>query len=1195
MNDAHAREDTSAEALLGQVADDFLDRLHRGEQPEVEDYARRYPEMAVILRQVLPALQVMGPCSAQDDPGEVQATGEVAVSRFLGDFCIVREIGRGGMGIVYEAEQVSLGRRVALKVLPFAATMDARHLQRFQNEARAAACLHHTNIVPVYYVGSERGIHFYAMQFIDGQPLSDVIHQLRDQENKKTKATPAEPTAAYPSPPAGATATGPTVNRANDSTPLTGEGRRGRDYFRKVAELGVQAAEALDHAHQLGIVHRDIKPANLLLDGRGNLWVTDFGLAQMQSDTRLTRTGDLVGTLRYMSPEQALAKRVVIDHRTDIYSLGATLYELLTLEPAFGGEDRQELLRQIAFEEPASPRRLHKSIPAELETIVLKAMEKNPAERYATAKELADDLRHWLDDKPIRARRPTLVQRTRRWVRRHNAAVRATSIVLLVLVAFGCGFTLWWAYQRAAAQGEARVALQEASRWQEEERWSEALRAILHAQKTLRLFGADAGLQQQIEERRKDLEMAKELESARIHEAGVRDEHFDAEGPIAIYAKAFIAFGLDVEKGDIDAVAAQIRSRTISMQLVAALDHWAILRRRWENKDWNRLLAVARTADADELRNRLRMALQHGESKTLKDLIAPAEAANLPSATLSLLAFYPRAYDSPEEVVALLRQEQQRHPDNFWINHQLAYHLYKMQPPQLEEALGYYRAAVALRPDSPGVHVNLGAALRAKGRLNEAIAEYREAVRLKKGYATAHSNLGNALKEKDQLDEAIKECREAIRLNKDFADAHFHLALALEQKGQLDDALDECREAVRLEKDNAEIHFGLGHVLENKAQLDDAIAEYRQAIHLKKDFAKAHNNLAYVFQKKGLYDEAIDECRKAIHFQKDLPQAHSILGFCLYRKGRLREAIEAYRECLRFRQDCEDHTNLGAALADLGQVDESIAEYRKALQLNNDYAGAHNNLANSLKMKGELNEAVKEYREAIRLKKENAAYHCNLGIVLLKQGLFRQAREEFRLGHELGLRQPGFRFPSAQWLRTADELLELDARLPALLKGQQQPNDFFERLALAKLCLEHKQLFAASARWSSEAFAEKPQLADNLKAQARYNAARAATLAGCGQGKDADKLDSKEHARLRQQALDWLRAELKAYAQVLEKSAGKAGPAIAERMQHWLQDEDFACVRRAEALAKLPEAERKDWHKLWEEVEALRKRASGPR
>jgi WD40 repeat protein/tetratricopeptide (TPR) repeat protein len=206
-----------------------------------------------------------------------------------------------------------------------------------------------------------------------------------------------------------------------------------------VAEWGVQAAEALDHAHQLGIVHRDVKPANLMLDGSGRLWVTDFGLAQVQSDTRLTMTGDLVGTLRYMSPEQALAQRVVVDHRTDVYSLGATLYELLTLRPVFEGQDRQELLRQIAFEEPPRPRKLDRAIPAELEIIVLKALEKRPQDRYATAQLLADDLRRWQEDRPIQARRPGLYQRAAKWLRRHRAVAAWAGVFLLVaLAALAC-------------------------------------------------------------------------------------------------------------------------------------------------------------------------------------------------------------------------------------------------------------------------------------------------------------------------------------------------------------------------------------------------------------------------------------------------------------------------------------------------------------------------------------------------------------------------------------------------------------------------------------------------------------------------------------------------------------------------------------------------------------------------------------
>ena len=206
-----------------------------------------------------------------------------------------------------------------------------------------------------------------------------------------------------------------------------------RAYFHNVAELGIQAAEALDYAHEQGIIHRDIKPANLLLDATGRLWITDFGLARLESDAGMTMTGDLVGTLRYMSPEQALAKRVVVDHRTDIYSLGSTLYELLTLRPVFNGEDRQHLLKQIAFEEPIAPRKLNRQIPVELETIVLKAIRKNPEERYATAQDLADDLRSFLTNQPIKAKPPTCRERLAKWSRRHSATLLSITIIAAVI------------------------------------------------------------------------------------------------------------------------------------------------------------------------------------------------------------------------------------------------------------------------------------------------------------------------------------------------------------------------------------------------------------------------------------------------------------------------------------------------------------------------------------------------------------------------------------------------------------------------------------------------------------------------------------------------------------------------------------------------------------------------------------------
>src|SRR5262245_2513128 len=341
---------SAVDPRMQELVEDFAARWQAGDRIAVDAFAAEHPEQAEQLRVILPAVAVLaelGSVAARSGLSVPPTAGADAepTPGILGDFQILREVGRGGMGVVYEATQISLNRRVALKVLPFAATLDAKRLQRFKNEAQAAAQLHHTNIVPVFGVGCERGVNYYAMQFIEGETLARVIADCRLPISEfKDPAPTAEYQPAESVPPIGnrQSGIGNTLPVAALSTYRSGPGK---EHFRQVARWGIQAAEALEHAHDAGVVHRDIKPANLLVDERANLWITDFGLAQIVTGEGLTMTGDLVGTLRYMSPEQALAKRIQIDHRTDIYSLGATLYELLTLQPAFTGEDRQELLR----------------------------------------------------------------------------------------------------------------------------------------------------------------------------------------------------------------------------------------------------------------------------------------------------------------------------------------------------------------------------------------------------------------------------------------------------------------------------------------------------------------------------------------------------------------------------------------------------------------------------------------------------------------------------------------------------------------------------------------------------------------------------------------------------------------------------------------------------------------------------------
>ncbi len=452
---------------LGEVLDELLVQAEEGLAPDIDAACQRHPDLASAIRHYVRSMQMLHN-AAHAKPASSTDGSRINLlappERQLGDYRLVREIGRGGMGIVYEAQQQSLARRVALKILPFAAVLDSRQITRFQNEAQAAASLHHPHIVPVYAVGHERGTYYYSMQYIDGQTLEFAIDQMRQGRDGslfglramdhaqvqlrnastmvafKSHSSIPVPPPIDPQPEAGPAAS--TVRM--DANASTVHNVRNRDYIRRVAEIGVQAAEALHYAHEHGIVHRDVKPSNLMLDASGSLWITDFGLAQCATSTSLTRSGDVVGTLRYMSPEQATGRSHLIDHRTDVYALGATLYELLTLRAVVDSADRMAMVRQIELDSPRSLRHFNAAIPVDLENIVLKAIAKSREERYASADELASDLKRFLTGHTPLARRPTLLDHSARWIRRHAKGVAVAALVAGVLLvgAIGTAFVL---------------------------------------------------------------------------------------------------------------------------------------------------------------------------------------------------------------------------------------------------------------------------------------------------------------------------------------------------------------------------------------------------------------------------------------------------------------------------------------------------------------------------------------------------------------------------------------------------------------------------------------------------------------------------------------------------------------------------------------------------------------------------------
>jgi eukaryotic-like serine/threonine-protein kinase len=460
------------------LAEEFLDRKRRGEHPTLREYVECYPELAGEIRDLFPALLMM------EDLGEDSggATGSLVADNGaavgirlerLGDYRILREIGRGGMRVVYEAEQESLGRRVALKVLSAGLLLDPKQVRRFEREAKAAARLHHTNIVPVFGVGRQDGHHYFVMQFIAGLGLDVVLDDLRRLRRGKVEAFPAAEPAPMPSgvaavtgvdvarslisgrfdvggPPADGSVTEPVDDVAPaaanglpadsgvssailpGSFELSASSDPDRQFYRSVARIGIQVAEALEYANRQGILHRDVKPSNLLLDNRANVWVADFGLAKTSDADDLTHSGDILGTIRYMAPERFSGH---CDARSDVYSLGLTLYELVALRPAYLASDRNTLIDRVLHDEPERLKKRAPGVPRDLETIIAKAIARDPTRRYATAAALAEDLRRYVEDRPIHARRISLVERLARWCRRNKVLASSIGVAAAALVA----------------------------------------------------------------------------------------------------------------------------------------------------------------------------------------------------------------------------------------------------------------------------------------------------------------------------------------------------------------------------------------------------------------------------------------------------------------------------------------------------------------------------------------------------------------------------------------------------------------------------------------------------------------------------------------------------------------------------------------------------------------------------------------
>jgi serine/threonine protein kinase/tetratricopeptide (TPR) repeat protein len=1029
-----------------------------------------------------------------DQSGSPEGPGTV-----IGPYKLLQQIGEGGMGTVFMAEQTHpVQRKVALKIIK--PGMDSRQvLARFEAERQALALMDHPNIAKVLDAGTTG--------------LASVEPSGR-RDDADTRGADAPTLAGRPYF-VMELVKGVAITRYCDDHHLTPQQR---------LELFIPVCRAVQHAHQKGVIHRDLKPSNVMIalyDGKAVPKVIDFGVAKaagpkLTERTLFTEVGQVVGTLEYMSPEQAQLNQLDVDTRSDIYSLGVLLYELLTgTTPLERGRLKQaaflEVLRLIREEEPPrpstrlstaeglpsiaanrglEPRRLSGLVRGELDWIVMKALEKDRNRRYETPAGLARDIERYLNDEAVQACPPSGWYRLKKFARRRKLALTTTALALLVIVAFGGGAG-WIVRDRSARQAQTAAAvegaLHEAVLLQQQQKWPEALATAKHAQQLLASGGGDEPLRQQVSERVADLEMVVKLEDAQLRWSEPKDNALDWAETAAAYARAFREYGVDVEELDPTDVGARLRARDIRVELAAALDGWAAVLQGQGNGRWRALLAAARVADPDPFRQRVRDAARRTDGNELADLAAADQAAELPAPTLFLLANHPGLPVRP--AVAMLRKAQQRRREDFWINHLLASHLRKLKPMPLDDMIRYDSVASALRPNTSIAHTNLGDALKNKGLLEEAIAEHREALRLQ-DTALGHAGLGTVLTMKGALDEAVGELRKAIRLKPNFAEAHCNLGVALKRKHLLDEAIVEFRKALHLNKNDDYAHTNLGNALRAKGLYEEAIAAHREAIRLNPDNASARFNLGNALAAKaearyalgnslaaeGLLDEAIVELQKAIRLDPAHVEAHAVRGRALFVRRRLDEAIAEFGEVVRLNSnDAASWSILGQALLARQAWTEARMALDAAARLVPNNAIVNNELAWLLATCPDANlrdppRAVQLAAKAVALRAGDGSLWNTLGVAQYRAGKWEASIEA--LNKSMLLRNGGdavdyFFLAMAHWrLGHKDEATKWHAKALQWLRNHEQAlgNNQPARVALHRFRAEAEELLGMSIK-----------------------------------------------------------------------------------------------------------------------------------
>jgi serine/threonine-protein kinase len=879
-----------------------------------------------------------------------------------------------------------------------------------------------------------------------------------------------------------------------------------------------------------------------------------------------------MGTPAYMPPEQALGQADRIDPRADVFALGAILCEILTGRPPYTGAFPDVCLMAAAGELADACQRLDAcGADASLRELARRCLASERDMRPADAGVVAQDLASYLVSAQEQLRQAQLERaaaeartqearakaKAERRARRLTLALAAAAAVLAAAAGFG-----WLQYDRfqqaqaartAAVDGKIEAALAEADDRLNRNDWSGAAAAATRARE-LHASEASVRWDERMNKTQADVELVTRLDEARLvqTEFDAATRSFHREKAMPQFAEAFARYGIRVGCDPAEA-AARLARRPAAVQRAAAgaLENWWLLalNRDAGTRDW--LGAMLQAAAADEWQARLRRAVANSDRRALEELAAPDDAPRQPPDSLTALANALEHFQDHDAVIALLRPAQRMHPDDFWINLELAHALNRRGPSGNAEAFRFLSAAWALRPANVD-YVYLG---------------------------------WNLIRQED-WDGVVFASRKAIDLRPDNGQAYNQLGVGLEAKGQWEQAEAAYRKAVELKPEDALYHCNLGRLLDRRGRKDEADAAYESAARLAPEDAENRFNLGQFHWRRKEFNAALKEYDKAIALDPAFAKAYFSRGDALAELGRMDDAIAAYQTAVRLNPtDDKLLSNLGIAWKDKGDFERAVSACSRAVELNPKSAANQSNLGLAFDGAGDRGGAVTAFREAIRLDPGAAEAHCNLGLALQEQGLFAEALAEIEHGRQLGSRRTDWGYPTDQWLVQARRFVELDAKLPDLLEDGEKPASPGEQLDYAVVC-KLKGLYGASARLYAGAFTAEPALAASLAAGNRYCAACVAAQAGCGQGRDAPEPDAAVRARWRKQALDWLRADLALWAAAPIASRDDRLRAAAA-LRRWRGEKALAGIREPEELAKLPESERGECIRFWADVQEL--------